>query len=245
METVKIINKLVALIKSVKEDTIERWTQEQLDTEPDITSSFVTIIETLFNNFSDNSRILIRGQNVFLRGRVFRGIGRNAPEKEFGADFSIIFTLQINDDFIIKKGVFIQAKMERNPLNLRKSGNDILLKVENNSEFNGENKLKNQIERMLDFTSQSFVLIYTKFGFFIANATEILNQAGKNEIIAIPIEKFFKLLFKCFIGDYKLIRHQDEFLKELRRAKADKISGIEKYKFFNANYTIWFDIIQK
>ena len=245
METVKIINKLVALIKSVKEDTIGRWTQEQLDAEPDITSSFVTIIETLFNYFSDNSRMLIRGQKVVLRGRVFRGIGRNAPEKEFGADFSIIFTLQTKSDFTIKKGVFIQAKMERNPISIRKSGNDILIKVENNSEFNGENKLKNQIERMLDFTSQSFVLIYTKFGFFIVNAIEILNQAGKNEIIGIPIEKFFKLLFQCFIGDHMLIRHHDDFLKELRGTRADKISGIDKYKFLSAKYTIWFDIIQK
>ncbi|MBA7598356.1 hypothetical protein ES703_05370 [subsurface metagenome] len=142
METIKIINKLVGIIKSVKEDTIGRWTQEQLNSEPDITSSFVTIIETLIKSFSDNNRKLIRGHNVYLRGCVFRGIGRGAPEKEFGADFSILFTLQYKSDFIIKKGVFIQAKIDGNPINIRKSGNDILLKVEENSEFIGENKLK-------------------------------------------------------------------------------------------------------
>lgn len=245
METAKIINRLISLIKKVKEDTIRRWTQEQLDSEPDITSSFIYIIETLIDDYSDPKRRFFGEHGVFFRGRVFRGIGKGAPEKEFGADFSVIFTLQTNDDFTIKKGFFMQAKRERNPISIRKSGKYILLKVENNSEFNGENKLKNQIERMLEFTSQSYVLIYTKFGFFIANATEILNQAGKNEIVVITIEKFFELFFQCIIGDYMLIRYQDDFLKELRRTKADKIRGVEKLKFLNAKYTVWFDVIQK
>lgn len=239
MDFNKISKKIVSIIKKVEKRTINRISNGRLETEPDISSSFITIIEEEFENYIDID------EDVYLVTRIIRGIGHGAPESRYGPDICVILTIKLNNKLILSKGFFMQGKMEGNPIETKKIGNKVLFKIKRNNAFTGDGKLKDQIEKMLSVTHASYIIVYSKMGFFVGPALEILKEVGINDIEVITIAKFFELFFQCIIGDFYLIDYHDDFfeymINELKRDK--DIQSNLKIKW--AKNVIWFDVIQK
>jgi hypothetical protein len=90
--------------------------------------------------------------------------GRSAQEREFGADILIHVRFD-GRDFKYDKGVLVQAKM---------------LEVGTLIDVHELLRLREQCEKMLDHSLESFVWIYSCMGLHCDTAQNVLNVNGRN-----------------------------------------------------------------
>ncbi len=89
-----------------------------------------------------------------------------------------------------------------------------------NNEFH---RLQKQCERMLCYSTESFVFLYSQqSGIVVVPALEVIaaRDCNPHELINKPMTKFYQEHFECFIGD-----------KEIRSANPQALGGlIERYE---------------
>ena len=84
--------------------------------------------------------------------------------------------------------------------------------------FSGNNELQYlqaQVNKMLDITPDSFVLVYTKSGFVFVPAISvngITYMKDGNYIYGKNIRLFFQEFLMCFIGDHRISAVDDQTL---------------------------------
>lgn len=123
-----------------------------------------------------------------------RDRGPNSPESEIGADFVICYSFQL-PDFQLSQGILIQAK--------KQDRNGIVT----------VGGMRDQCNRMLQWSPASFVYLFTSKGNRMYPALQIFSTnskrpeyAGRNLEFDRAYErkttlKFFKLFFKGHVGD--------------------------------------------
>ena len=196
------------LIRMAEANIVKKIEEKRVTQESDITSRFLDEIEEIFK---------YNGQKdgVFFRANVLRNQGPKATEKEIGADFCGVLHINFTG-FSQSKGFLSQAKKESSAVRLSKTFYRV-----NKVKFPHEKeliRLKDQTDRMLRITPDSYVIIYSTKGFVVVPACSIQGITDNNiEVYGKPVSQLFKEFLVCFIGDTKLSAPDDESLIQLKK----------------------------
>ena len=78
--------------------------------------------------------------------------------------------------------------------------------------------LKDQCEKMLSLSPDSFVFLYSITGIRVVPALSVLNGDSRNphDYYSRSVSAFFELHFECFVGDRKINSPKTEVLEKLR-----------------------------
>lgn len=130
-----------------------------------------------------------------------------SQEKIYGADFLGVLTVDISD-CKLSKGFLVQAKMEKN------------LKIK---------ELKEQCDKMLQISPDSFVFVYNEEGVKIYPAISVLNsEKPPLKLFHRTPAGFYELHFESFIGDRKLSAPNISVLEEIRRENEEKLEKVRR-----------------
>jgi hypothetical protein len=200
----KLVRGVTARINRAATNTLNAFVGGRAQLEPQVTDRLLGAIEQELDGKSIGGVVWVAKT---LTDRV-----KNSQESEFGADFMGVLSLELND-FEARKGFLSQAKL-----------------VEPSQSFpTAESKrLKGQCEKMLGFSSESFVFIYSQqSGIRIIPAVEVVSARDCNphELTSKSITEFFKDHLECFIGDRAIQSATPQGLDELR-AKYEARTGI-------------------
>lgn len=202
-----IVKDFGELISKAERRTIKGIEDGRVETEPSVTDRFLNELERISERQGEKG-------NIVFRARTLRGRGPNAPEHRFGADFCGVLDIRFRD-FKQTKGFLSQAKMEKGGIFVQKGfkgATTVSFSYSNDLE-----RLKEQVDKMLLVTPDSFTIIYSSNGFVVIPACSIkgLDKGGK--LYAKPVARFFKEYLMCFIGDPRLKAYDDRSLESLRR----------------------------
>ena len=207
MISIGIVRRFGELISEAERRIIEGIEDGRIETEPSMTDRFLNEIERVFSH-ADHY------EGITFKARTLRDRGRNAPEKEFGADFCGVLKARLKD-FEVTKGFLSQAKKDGRGIdvNLRPFGlTTVGFQID--EEFV---RLGDQIDQMLSITPDSFVIIYSSKGFVVVPAISVKGLKNEADLYAKPVDRFFKEYLMCFIGDHRLVAYDDRSLESLRK----------------------------
>lgn len=213
------------LIKNIAEkfgDVAESTYKDILDDYGDISAREEGITEQSRGDFNRNFMKKLKDEfdDYNLNGIAVKIVTfTKKQEKENGADFVINLNISINGKKTLK-AFLVQAKIADS------KGKE--------ASFNtNKNKIIKQCNDMLNFTSDSFVCLYTKNGFYFIPAYQILtidSGAIKTEDFFYHKTKtFFYEFFKCFIGDHKIafdISITNDFNEYTKRLNVNNVINI-------------------
>jgi len=193
------------LIKEAEGRIIEALKDGRIETETQITDRFLQAIEEVFDKHGEKGKIK-------FRARTFRDKGSGAQERIYGADFCGVLDISFKN-FELRKGFLSQAKMEKGGISIMRG---TTVKFIKDREFK---RLNEQIDKMLYFTPDSFVIIYSKDGFVVVPASSVKGLKKNDKLYGEPVDRFFKEFLNCFIGDYRLEAWDNGTIKSLMREK--------------------------
>lgn len=171
----------------------------QIVQEPDFTSRMVARIEDAVNGSE------LKG--VEWSAHVLSDRGPGAAERTYGADFLGVLSVDLNG-FSLRKGFLAQAKLLRH--------GSLLSRAE-------WNRLKEQCDRMLALSPDSYVFAYSLQTVRIIPAVSVM--AADHQPLANLYDRsvaaFFLLHFESFIGDRQFgTASESELRRARRRAEA-------------------------
>jgi len=164
--------------KQTLADLREGWVEQE--------TPFTDLLVANIKNQLDGKKI----KGILWKAKILTDRGQHAQETTFGADFLGVLTLDLQG-FRVTKGFFGQAKLARR----------------NRRESQSESKrLKEQCNKMLSVTPDSFVFVYSKRGIKIFPASSVAGTSETNlkGLASRTIGRFFAEYVECFIGDPKL-----------------------------------------
>ena len=205
-----IVKYFVKLIKKAEENIIMKINDGRVETEPSVTDRFFQEVERVFEENGEKN-------GICFRVRTLRDRGPNAPEKKFGADICGVLNVKLSE-FEISKGFLAQAKNERQR-EICVSDTDNKVIIYNNTKLN---ELKDQTEKMLNITPDSFVIVYSTKKFIVVPASTIkglkyndMYVYNSAKLYGKPVDQFFKEFITCFIGDLKLKAYDDKTFNKI------------------------------
>jgi hypothetical protein len=137
---------------------------------------------------------------IHWRAKTLTDHGNKAQEKEFGADFMGVLRVSV-PGFKIEKGFLAQAKLLRR------------------NKVDDEARLKAQCARMLQFTPDAFVFLYSKTGVRIVPALAVASATvGSEHLYSRSVQRFFEDHLECFIGDSGIAAATPSGLELIRSA---------------------------
>jgi hypothetical protein len=173
----KIGYKLRDIFVSVEKDTLARMSDDTRTEEDHITTTLFTLLEDRINKQEEN--------DWRITARQMTGRGANSEESITGADGAVILNIKL-DDVEYTKCFLFQAK------NFLKS----------KSRF--DNHAIEQKHKMLNFTPDSFFLVYTKDKISFISAFPVAVNDTISNLQTKKFVSFFEDYFSCFIGDHFL-----------------------------------------
>jgi len=216
-----VINGIVKLfgdlVREAERKIIEEIENGEVEDEPSITNRFIEKVKTYFE-------LEIKQIEHNLRIRTLLDKGPKAPEREFGADICGVLNVKLNDHYANSKGFLAQAKCESKYVKVDITPRGVVrVSFNPNREFN---RLRKQVDKMLEITPDSFVFIYSTKGFVVVPASSVkgLNLKIGGVVYGKPIASFFKEFLMCFIGDHNLTATDDETLRKLRERTLSRIA---------------------
>jgi hypothetical protein len=202
-----VVRKFGNLISVAEKQTLGAMAEGRIEMETAVTDHFLTQVEQSFREHGQTEHIAFKAW--FLSDR-----GPKSTEHEFGADFCGVLNVRL-PEFTHTKGFLSQAKISGRGLRIEPSQRGLSpVTVSDDKE---SRRLRNQIDKMLSVTHESFVIIYGADGFVVVPATSVKSLHGTGPIYAKPVQGFFKEYLMCFIGDPTLRAGDAASLEELRR----------------------------
>jgi len=193
-----IVSKFGQLVIEAENTIRDSIANQQVPDEPSITNRFLQQLETTINR-SDQMN------GIRFRTRTLSSLGPNAEEKEVGADFIAVINIQLAG-FSVSKGFLCQAKRVGRGVNVDHAERRRRAGVGFDS-ANELNRLKVQVNKMLDISPDSYVLVYKNTGFIFVPALSISGidySDDGNYIYGKNTRLFFQEFLMCFIGDHRL-----------------------------------------
>ena len=189
------VNGLVAKIRQAERKTIQALKSARVEQEPSVTDRLLAAMEQAI----DGTEI----GGITWTAKTLTDRGRRSQESEFGADFLAVFRASL-PDLDIAKGFLAQAKL-----------------VEPGERFPTSEaaRLKAQCAKMLAHSPASYVFLYSKqAGIFVVPAIEVLatGDCNPHELAPMPMGRFYKQHFECFVGDRGLQTADPKGLYALR-----------------------------
>ena len=160
--------------------TAEEYADKQLPDEPAFTSALATRIRDSLTGFAKGG--------ITWSSKILSSHGPNTEEKKLGAD--ILGALHLNlPGYVVKKGFLAQAKRQEPGKHLSKD------------EWG---RLYNQCLTMLQFSSESYVFIYSLNGVYVVPAISVVACTSVEDLHTLHpkiLSAFYKEHFMCFVGD--------------------------------------------
>jgi len=201
-----VIKNFGLIVSEVEKQTIEGMQSGQMEAETTITDRF---LGALTNEINRHGPERFGREGLTIRATTLLDRGRRSPESILGADFAILLDIDV-EGFQLKKGILCQAKKEDSWINLKSKRYPTTVKFSKNSEFI---RLHGQVSKMLQITSDSFVMIYSKREFVVVPASSVHGLNVDGVLYAKRIGNFFKEFLMCFIGDVGIDDDPDHLIQ--------------------------------
>lgn len=203
-------------VKIIIDDIVSQIQDGRIESEPSITDRFVQKLQDFqfYKNYYQGWRFDRINCQLVIQIRTLGDRGKTSSESKYGADMCLIMDI-IDGEKKRKKGILIQAKMNKSPIKVKSKKNTYIQVNVKTQKFK---TLNEQLQKMSRITPENYILIYDESGFFIINANHLINPEEDKENINIRAEKFedfFNLMIKCQRGDRELTDWQDDYLEEL------------------------------
>ena len=185
--------------------TVQDYSVGALPDEPTFTGALVTRLRDALDGFATSG--------IVWSAKVLTSHGGNAEETVFGADFLGVLTLSL-PGLTISKGFLAQAKRQEPGSKLSKT------------EWG---RLKEQCDKMLSFTPESFVFVYALNGVYMIPAIKVASCIEVEDLHTLHPQNtgpFYRNHFECFIGDRRLDSATPQILREMKYRKGLAVSGI-------------------
>lgn len=205
MLEIGIVRRFGELVKEAERITIADIVQNKVPTEPDVTNRYLANLQNVINKYGIAKGF--RFDAATLQDR-----GRGSTESEFGADFVGVLNAKLAG-FQLKKGFLCQAKKEGDFVKVQNQVFKTTVTFDYDQEFQ---RLKGQTSRMLQVTSDSYVIVYSSKGFVVVPASSVNALSMSASLYAKPASNFFKEFLLCFVGDPKLSAWDYKSLENLR-----------------------------
>jgi hypothetical protein len=205
----QIVRRFGKLIREAEQETIDAMKEGRLPTEPHITDTFLTKVESTIKENGEIDHVMFKPW--YLRDRGPKA-DKQVTEAEFGADFCGVLDVQLSN-FKHSKGFLSQAKMDGHGVTIESTYRNTAVSVSQEQE--GQ-RLRNQIDDMLNVTHESFVIVYSNQRFIVVPATSVKSVIGKGPVYGKPVDSFFKEFLMCFVGDPQLKAADWATLESLR-----------------------------
>lgn len=171
--------------------SVEALRNGQIEQEPAMTEKMTTAIERSLTNYRHN------GIRWRAKSLTDRGVG--SQESKYGADFMGVLNIAL-PEFQISKGFLAQAKLIR-------EGRTVDL-----------DELKQQCEKMLRLSPDSFVFLYAASGVRVVPAISVVGSKWEPQYLySRSAERFFEEHLECFIGDRNINAPTPDMLIELQK----------------------------
>jgi len=192
-----IVTQFGQIVADAEQIIADSIADNRIPGEPSITDRFLQELESSINRINQ-----VRG--IQFSGITLSSLGPNADESIVGADFLAVLNIQI-PGMSVSKGFLCQAKRSGRGFYINmKTRRNIGVGFSNRTEFL---HLRQQVEKMLIISPDSFVCIYSNKGFAFIPALSVhglLYGHDSNEVYAKNTRLFFSEFMMCFIGDRQL-----------------------------------------
>ncbi len=175
-----------------------------LPDEPTITGALVTRLRDALDGFMTSG--------IFWSARVMSSHGANTEESVYGADFLGVLNLSM-PGLSVSKGFLAQAKRQEPGTKLSRA------------EWK---RLTEQCEKMLTYSTESFVFVYSLNGVYMVPAIKVVSCLTVEDLHTLHPQNtgpFYRNHFECFIGDRRLNSILTDSLKELKYRDGIEISA--------------------
>jgi len=171
---------------------LEALREGRVEQEPAFTDRMLNGIEERMNG--------IEIDGIRWVAKTFTDRGPGAQETEYGADFMGVVHFKL-PDFRGSWGFLAQAKLVEEDVPKYK------IKYAD---------MQTQCKKMLNYSSESFVFLYSKMGISVAPAISVTSAKPCNphDLYCYDLLEFFTLHFTSFIGDIHLFAPRVGVLKE-------------------------------
>ena len=162
-------------IANAIDHSIDALREYRVEHEPAMTDRMLGAIEMSLRDY--------RVKGIRWSAKTLTDRGRGSQESKYGADFMGVLDIAL-PGFKVSKGFLAQAKLIRNG----SSGN--------------LDELKQQCDKMLNLSSDSFVFLYSIDGVRVVPAISVLAaNFDPLELYSRSAQRFFEEHLQCFIGD--------------------------------------------
>jgi len=146
----------------------------------------------------EESLVSYRHKGIRWTAKTLTDRGRASQESRDGADFMGVLNIAL-PDFAVSKGFLAQAKLIRNG-----SAGDVA-------------ELKDQCEKMLNLSPDSFVFLYDQAAVRVVSALSVVSAtADPLQLYSRSAQRFFEEHLQCFIGDRSIQSATPKTLDTLR-----------------------------
>jgi hypothetical protein len=154
---------------------VDALREGRVEHEPAMTDRMLGAIEQSLTNYES--------KGIRWRAKTLTDRGRGSQESRYGADFMGVLRIAL-PEFVVSKGFLAQAKLVR-----RYSSGD-------------PRELRQQCEKMLNLSPDSFVFLYGMDGVRVVPALSVVaSKVDPLQLYSRSAQRFFEEHFECFIGD--------------------------------------------
>ena len=167
-------------VSAASTKTVRDYAAMRLPDEPAITVALATRISDGLDRHSSGG--------ITWSAKV---LSSHKEEPRYGADFLGLLSLRL-PGYSVTKGYLAQAKRQEPGKGM------------SNNEWT---RLQKQCEKMLNFTIESFVFIYSFNGVFVVPALSVLACASSEDLHLLnpkPMGRFFREHLECYVGDPRI-----------------------------------------
>ncbi|BBA69298.1 hypothetical protein [Geobacter sulfurreducens] len=167
-------------VATAAKKTAEEYAEKKLPDEPAFTTALATRIKDSLSGFAKGG--------ITWNAKILSSHGPNTEESKFGADILGALHLDL-PGYNVNKGFLAQAKRQE-------PGKHLVSKE--------WARLQEQCNTMLNFTSESYVFIYSLNGVFVVPSISVVacnNIEDLHTLHPKNLSAFYKEHFMCFVGD--------------------------------------------
>jgi len=196
-----IIRDAAAHVATAASGTVDSLADKRIEQEPAFTDRMLGRIESVMDGYA--------AKGIRWSAKTLTDRGANSQEREFGADFASVISINL-PDYSANKGFLAQAKMVE--ADAWVSRGEIA-------------RMVSQCDLMLQYTPDAFLFLYALEGISVVPAISVVSSHFNNphELYARSISRFYEEHFECFIGDRTISTPDPDMLDNLRerfRARA-------------------------
>lgn len=188
-----VVRGVAQKIKEAAAAICESLRTTEIEQEPAFTDRLLQAIKDSLKDY--------KSKGISWSAKTLTDRGPGAQETEYGADFAGVLSIQV-PDYQVRKGFLAQAK-----------------RIEARESIAGRDfdEMKQQCDRMLKRTPDSYVFLYTTTQVTVIPAIAIASSTRRNphEFYSRKISSFFEAHFECFIGDRRIDAATHEMLERL------------------------------